>query len=83
LKWNRTETRSSTNSPRKFCLSLVTSDQKEGDEHSTCINETDPPFQDFVGPTDFDNVHGHHGRDSGDIIIESRKSRAPIQEGSL
>jgi hypothetical protein len=50
--------RSSTDSLRQLHLTLVTYGNKEGDEHSACINGTNPPFWDFAGPGNFGNCHG-------------------------
>jgi hypothetical protein len=80
LKQTQTGTKSSTDSPRLLNLSLVTSDQQEGDEYSVCINGDDPPFWHFVGPIGFDGIPSRYGRDSGGILVESRRGRACAQD---
>jgi hypothetical protein len=81
-KCNQTGTGSSTDSPQQFHLSLVTSDQK-WDEQFAPINGTDPPISNFIGPIKFGGCRGHHGHDSGGILVESQGSGAPAQEGQF
>jgi hypothetical protein len=49
----------------------VTSNQKKGDDHYDCIDETNLTICGFTGPAELDGSHGHHGHDRGGIFIES------------
>jgi hypothetical protein len=52
-----------------------------GVERCGCVDGTNSPIRDFVGPAMLASHCGCHGRDSGVVFIESRGSRAPAQEG--
>jgi hypothetical protein len=83
LKQTQIRDGSSTNAPRQPHPSLVTSDNKEGDKHCVRVNEIDPPFWDFVGPGNFGSHRSYQGHGSGDLLAESLRSGALIQESPL
>jgi hypothetical protein len=74
MKRPRTGTGPPTDSPGRLHPTQVTSDHEERDEHSMCVNGSDPLFWDLVGPSNLGRGYGHLGYSSGGTIFESQRS---------
>jgi hypothetical protein len=66
----QTETGPSAGLPQHPCLALV-SPNSRGVEHCACVDGTNSPTWDFIGPVVLINRYGCHGCDSGVVLVKS------------